>query len=401
MDTKQKSRPEAQKKKKASAQNGANQRSVPQKTDAPRARRSAPEQKVRVSRSTQGEQRMPAGNRQRPAPQKKPAEPKLSREEQARRKVERERRAKQNREAIRARQRQQERAIKRREEAKRPRPAIVYTQPAVFNRSRLLMQLLIVTAVVLAVVMGLSIFFKVETITVSGANAYSEWVIREASGINEGDRLMGFSIPRASGRIMAELPYVDSVRIGIKLPDTVNIIVKEIDVVYAVQSTDGLWWLVTSGGKVVEQTDGGTAANYTKILGVSLEAPLIGEQATAFEAPTTEPTAETDASGALIGTTPVVVTNAERLSVALEILRALEANNIVGEAASVDVTDLTEIELWYGQEYQVKLGDDSEIDRKIASMYAAINSEKLKTGLGVLDVSFTIWSDKVMYTPFE
>lgn len=324
----------------------------------------------------------------------------ISTEEREKLRRERQRRAKQNREAEKARLRRQERAKRRNRQAKRPAPALVYTQPAAFNRSKLVMELLIVTAVVLAVVVGLSIFFKVEKITVSGANAYSEWVIREASGIQEGDNLMTINVPRASGRIVAELPYVKNVRIGIKLPDTVNIIIEEVNVVYAISSTDGLWWLITSEGKVAEQTDGGTAANYTKILGVELESPLLGEMATAFEVPTTEPTQETDAQGNPIGTIPVVVSNEERLSVALEILRALEANDIVGEAANVDVSDLSEIELWYGEQYQVKLGDTSEIERKIASMYAAINSEKLKNGYGVLDVSFTIWADKVMYTPF-
>ena len=314
---------------------------------------------------------------------------------------ERERRARQQREAAKARQRQEARAQQRRKAARRPRPAIVYTQPAAFNRSRLVMQLLIVTAVVLALVMGLSIFFKVEVITVSGANVYSEWVIREASGIQEGDNLLTFSIPRASGRIIAELPYVKNVRIGIKLPDTVNIIIEEENVVYSVQSTDSLWWLITSEGKVVQQTDGGTAESYTKILGITLDSPVLNEKAVAFEPPTTAATAETDADGNMIGTEPVIITAAQKLEVALEILQQLEANDIVGEAASVNVADVSDIELWYGQQYQVKLGDSSNMSKKIASMYSVINSSQMTTGYGQLDISFTTWPDKVGYTPFE
>lgn len=338
-----------------------------------------------------------------PAPKKntasRPAQQRRSRT-QAQADAERSRRARQNREAAKARQRQEARARKRRKAAKRPVPAVVYTQPAAFNRSRLAMQLLIVTAVVLALVMGLSIFFKVETITVSGANVYSEWVIREASGISEGDNLLTFSIPRACGRIIAELPYVKNVRIGIKLPDTVNIIIEEEDVVYAIQSSDALWWLITSEGKVVQQTDGGTAGSYTKIEGVTLESPLLNEQAVAMEVPIVA-TAETDPDGNIIGTEPVIVTNAERLEIALQILRELEANDIVGEAASVNVTDIGDIELWYGQKYQVKLGDTSNLSKKIASMYSVINSSEMTTGYGVLDITFTTWPDKVGYTPFE
>lgn len=370
-------------------------------------KRKSPEKKadsVRTAdasrKQTQRSLEQPKMQRPAVAPAVQPTQRK-SREQIERERLERDRRVRQNREAAKAAQRRHARAVKKRKEARRPRPAIVYTQPAAFNRSRLLMQLLIVTAVVLAVVMGLSIFFKVGTITVSGANAYSEWAVREASGLSEGDNLLTFSDARVSGRIIAQLPYVKNVRIGIKLPDTVNIIIEEEKVVYAIQSSDGLWWLITSGGKIVEQTDGGTAGNYTKILGVMVDSPLLGEIANAFETPTVPPTAETDAQGNIIGTEPVVITDSERLSTALEILCALEANDIVGEAASVDVTDIGEIELWYGQKYRVKLGDQTQIDKKIASMYAAINSEKLKNGYGELDVSFTIWPDKVMYTPFE
>ena len=52
--------------------------------------------------------------------------------------------------------------------AKLDAPAIVYTQPRPFNRNRLLIQMVSVLAVASAFVLGLSIFFKVETITVSG-----------------------------------------------------------------------------------------------------------------------------------------------------------------------------------------------------------------------------------------
>ena len=309
-------------------------------------------------------------------------------------------RSSRNREALRARQRQAARAETKKKRSSRPTPAVVYTEPVAFNRNRLILQLVTVVAVVLALVLGMSIFFKVETVTISGANVYSEWTVLEASGIEQGDRLLTFSRARAAAKIRADLPYVDRVRIGIKLPDTVNIVIKELDVVYAIQSNDGLWWLMSSEGKVVEMTDAGTAAGYTKVLGVALESPQIGETATAWETAVVE-TAQTDEAGAVIGTIPVVVTNGERLETALQILQELERNDVVGEAASVDVTDLTDIELWYGQKFQVLLGDTSQMAYKISSMVAAINSDQLSTGYGVLDVSYTIWTDQIGYTPFD
>lgn len=272
-------------------------------------------------------------------------------------------------------------------------PAVIYTEPKVFNARRFLVQMVTVTAVVVAFVLALSVFFKVDKITVTGADVYRPWTIQEASGIQKGDNLLTFSHARAAAQIKANLPYVNTVRFGIKLPDTVNIIVDEAQVVYSIKDANGQWWLMNSDGRVVEMTGGGSAANYTQILGVTLESPAPNLQAVAAEASPTE----TDASGEFI---PVTVTGAQRLSTAMQILKALEANDIVGEAASVDVTRIEDIILWYGTRYQVNLGDSTRLDYKIAYMNDAILEELQDYQSGILDVSFTIRHNEAVFTPF-
>ena len=284
---------------------------------------------------------------------------------------------------------------------KSPMQPVVYTQPKVFNRNRFLIQLVSIVAAVLALVLCLSIFFRVKTITVSGADAYSAWAIREASGVEEGDYLLTFSKSRACAKIKAELPYVDTVRIGIKLPDTVNIVIEEIDVVYAIQDVDGIWWLITSEGRVMEQTDTIGASDYTKVLGVTIVTPEPQDQAVAFQNLTAQPqeTQETQPEGETQMPAPVIITEQQKLDAALTILQALELNEIVGEAASVNVSDLTRIELWYGTRYQVNLGDSSRLDYKIACMNDVI-LQMSDYQSGILDISFTIWPNQVGYTPF-
>lgn len=294
-------------------------------------------------------------------------------------------------------QRTQER--KKQAERQKNRPAVVYTQPKPFNLNRLLLQMALVMAVVLAVVMGLSVFFKVETVVVYGNHAYSAYTVQEAAGIEGGENLMTFSRTRASGKIIANLPYVESARIGIKLPDTVNIYIEEIDVAYAIQSDNGTWWLMTSGGKVVEQIDSATASSYTKVLGVELDAPAAGEAAKAVEE--IQPVSQTeDTTEPTEMTVTATVTGADRLKAALVILASLETNDVVGEAASVDVTSLSNIELWYGSRYQVKLGDTADMDYKIASMKTAV-AQMNEYEMGILDVSFTTWTDQPGFTPFD
>lgn len=299
---------------------------------------------------------------------------------------------------------------KRRVQAKprreRPAPRIVYTPPKPFSRNRLLLRLATTVAVVLALTFGVSIFFKVSTITVSGTQKYTAWDVREASGIQEGENLLTFGKARAKARILAELPYVKNVRMGIKLPDTVNIEIVEFEVVYSIRDQSGSWWLMTSDGKVIEQADSATAGQYTEVLGVTLSLPKAGEQGVAVDsapaaanpAETSDPASETGADTTQAA--PVTVLGSEQLAAALSILQYLEANSMIGAVTSVDVTDLSQIELWYGTQYQVKLGDTSQMNYKISCLKEAVSKlEAYQTG--ELDISFTFWPDEVGYTPFE
>ena len=285
----------------------------------------------------------------------------------------------------------------------KPTPDVVYTPAKPFNRNRLLLRLTTVVAVVLALTFGISIFFQVENVTISGNFKYSAWTVMEASGIQMGDNLLTFGKAKASGQITAALPYVESVRIGIKLPDTVNIEIKELDVAYSVQDGAGNWWLMTSEGRMVEQVDSAVAADHLKILGVQLQAPASGQQAVAYQPqPATDATEESTEE--TLVTVPVTVTAADRLTAALSILQYLEAEELFDNVVSVDVSTLGNIELWYGQQYQVILGDASQLAYKISLMNGAINGENgLKEyDSGILDITFTTsQGEVVIYEPFE
>lgn len=286
------------------------------------------------------------------------------------------------------------------EEAKRKkRPEVAYTQPVPVNLNQMLMKILIVIAVVVAITLGLSVFFKVEKVVVHGNKAYNAYTVQEEAGIEIGSNLLSLNNTRACGKIMAALPYVDNVRIGIKLPDTVNIYVEEIEIAYAITTEDGTNWLMTSAGKVVEQIDSGTASAYTKIEGVHLDDPKPGRQAQAMEV-VVETTAATEGASEPTEDMSTIITGAARLNAALKILQELEENDIVGEAASIDVGSLSNIELWYGQRFQVKLGDANNMDVKIAWMKSAVN-QRSEYDMGILDVSFTTWPDHVGYTPIN
>jgi len=271
-----------------------------------------------------------------------------------------------------------------------PSPDVVYTPAQPFSRGTFLLRLATAVAVVIAIIFGISIFFKVDQVTVAGADKYTPYMIQEASGIKAGDNLLTLDKVRASSKIIAALPYVESVRIGIQLPDTVNIEITEMDVVYAVKDTADAWWLLNSDGRVVVRTDSATAGDCTQILGVRLENPVSGKPAKA---------AAQDAGLADPSQAGQTIPGDSRLAAALSIVQYLEDNSIIGRVVSVDVTDLSDIQMWYGQQYQVLLGDTTELGYKIQCMKTAIAGlEDYQNG--ILDVSFTTYPDQVRLKKF-
>lgn len=293
---------------------------------------------------------------------------------------------------------------------------VVYTPPKPFQRGRFLLRLATVVAVVLAIVFGMSIFFKVDNVRVSGCDKYTAWEVAEASGVEDGMNLMTISRAQISGSIIDKLPYVNKVRVGINLPDTVIIEITELDAVYAIEDADGGWWLMNDEGRIVEQTNNISSENYTQVLGVKIQVPQVGEQAVAKEmevatVPIPEETGEeTDEEAAeetteettqpvTMATVAVGVTGADRLRTVMTVLQQLSTNSISGMIDSVDVTSLTAIELWYDERFQVNLGDTGQLEYKIGALKATIDQMESYES-GHLDLSFTNWPDMVGYTPF-
>lgn len=266
---------------------------------------------------------------------------------------------------------------------KKTAPEVVYTPAKKLNGSRLVLNILTVVAVAFAVFLGLSIFFKVDTVMVAGCEKYSEWTVAEASGIEEGDSLLFFGEASSASKIIDALPYIHSVRFDVKLPGTVTIIVEEALTAYAVQDTQGGWWLVTSIGRVVENVDSATAGRYTILEGVTLQSPVVGADAVAAQ----------QAEGSAI-------TGTDRLNAAMAIVQAMEKSEMLGVIASVNVSSLQALEVWYGERYQVKLGDAANLDYKIAAVKSAV-AQMSEYQTGILDASFTTFPDKVGHMPFQ
>lgn len=272
---------------------------------------------------------------------------------------------------------------------KREREDVVFTPAKPFHRKKLIVQLLTVVAVAVAACVSLSIFFKVDTVSISGMEKYNYDTILEASQIQEGDSLLFFSRAEVSSKIRQALPYVNTVRIGVTLPGTVNIVIEEVAVSYAIEDALAGWWLISADGVVVEQTDGRAVADHTVIEGVRLKSPVVGNLAVAAE----EHDGESD--------TPVTVKGADRLAAALAVLDALENNEILGRFTSVNVQSPYDLYLWYGSDYAFKLGNTEDLNTKLAYVRSALPKILADYPAGTLDVSNPGESGGIPFTEFD
>ena len=296
---------------------------------------------------------------------------------------------------------------RRRSGKKRTAPEVTYTQPGPFNRNRFLLRLATVVAVVLALLFGMSIFFKVDrveitfkvdSVDIAGSNKYTAADVDQASGIQNGENLLTLNEAKISSNILSRLPYVDTVRIGIKLPGTVQIEITELDVVYAVEVSDGSWALLRADGRAVEQITAADAERYTRILGFVVEPVTVGQSVQPVQPP-----AEVTPEGTVL---PVTVDSTRQLETAVAILQSLEENGIIGDISTVNVENPGDLELWYADRFQIQLGDSSQLSYKLSLVKATIENHLESYDSGILDASMTIQPDEnkeyqIIYTPFN
>lgn len=269
-------------------------------------------------------------------------------------------------------------------------PEVIYTAPQPLRRGRFLLRLVSMAAVVAAVFMGLSVFFRVETVTVAGAEKYTPWMVKEASGISEGDPLLSIGEARVASRIISNLPYVDRVKVGITLPGTVTIELTELQVTYSIEDENGSWWLISAEGRAVEQVSFDKASGYTRVEGLQIRTPEAGQQVQALPGQIIDP-------GEGTAVTRDQSEADEQLSALIGVMTALESSRVIGEVALIDVTDLNDIQLEYPQLLTVRLGDAQRLDYKIGYMAAALDQLQL-TQSGELDLTLEYTEDAV-FTP--
>ena len=133
------------------------------------------------------------------------------------------------------------------------------------KRSGALNVLMIVLLLVFLASVGVTVFFNVRNIKVTGDNPYGDAKIKSVCSIRKGSNLLFLSTEEMEKKVEKELPYITECTIVRRLPSTVIIQVKKADVLGVAQSSTGQWAVISADGKLLESsTSRGEVSNQSQ-----------------------------------------------------------------------------------------------------------------------------------------
>lgn len=236
------------------------------------------------------------------------------------------------------------------------------------NRGRFggLYKLLSILLIFAAILAGCIIFFRVNTMVVTGNSRYTQDEIIAAAGVEQGDNLFTLNKYQIADRILTQLPYVDDVTISRKLPDTLIFEVQESTGVAWVES-GGSYWLINNNCKVLEVGDASLVQGKPQLLGITPENPTVGNTLTVA---------------------PEQHAKLERLQA---FLQAIQARVMTGSlSAFIDLTADNEIRFGYGANLTVAFpmnGDFNDATYELKRTLETMDERGI-TRTGTLDLNY-------------
>ena len=212
------------------------------------------------------------------------------------------------------------------------------------------------------IIVALTLFFRVDTIVVSGQERYTSQEIQDATGIAQGDNLFLLNKYDVAQNIVKALPYVEEIRISRKLPDTLLIEVRECGTPLALVQ-DGSAWLISPGGKIVEQKSAAEVGDSGIIDGCKLLAPSVG--------------------------TPLALATeyADQQTSLLELLAALEDAGMLKQVDAIHLDDAGKVIMDYAGRFTVEMPYNADYAMKLKALRLSLESGKIQDNMtGTFDL---------------
>lgn len=229
------------------------------------------------------------------------------------------------------------------------------------RRKRLLLIFYLVTfliAIGAAVVLSITVLFRIDTIQVTGQSRYTEQEIVQMSGIKVGENLFLADTATAKQQIEEKLPYIGRAKVSRRLPAKILITVEEAEISGAVEYNGG-YAIVSPEGKVLEITSA-IPEGYSLIEGLDLKSADLGKK--------------------------IVYEDPEKQEMFTELAQSL-AEHGIAPITRMDLTNLYDIVVEYDGRITMEFGLPSDIDFKVRFAKTILSEPDMAEAQGVLNLA--------------
>ncbi len=134
-------------------------------------------------------------------------------------------------------------------------------------------------ALIVAVIVCLIVFCKIETITVNGTEKYTTEQVLAVLPVEKGKNLFLFDSEGAENKLCENLPYIYSVDIKRKLPSTVEVNITQADRLYYIENNEGLYTYIDDNFKTVDVNVSEPTQNGIEIKKIAVSQSVLGQKA--------------------------------------------------------------------------------------------------------------------------
>ena len=214
-------------------------------------------------------------------------------------------------------------------------------------KKNMLSVLLAVVVMCVGLVLVFSLFFKINTITISGDKVYSDKMVADKSGIEMGENLFKVNGEKLTEKLSKDLPYIKSVTVERKLPDTIIINVEAAKEVAAITTKKG-FVLLDETGKVLDKNASILKENVAVVNNVKLKEYIEGEK--------------------------VVLTDEKKTETLIKLFEAIK-NADMQLLTEIDLKNVNDIKIKYDDRITFAVGSLTNIETKLARGVAALEKE--------------------------
>ena len=207
------------------------------------------------------------------------------------------------------------------------------------QRRYLVLSKLFTTLLILGTgIFALTLFFKVDTVTIEGRSRYTRSQLLETAAIEKGDNL--FLLPKRSirNRLYDEYPYLDSVQVEQKPPNKVILHVEDAIPAAAVGS-GATYYYMDASGKLLEQVSLDQLGGIPVVTGVTVDNVEVGKR--------------------------LNMRRDERLRQLTVLLTALEEQDLMRRVDFINLSDMANVRIGCDGHMYIRFGTMEQLEHKM------------------------------------